>query len=75
MLAASIVLGIMILPTVISISIDALEAVPRSYREGSIALGATRWQTTHMVMLQAARSGIVAASSWAWAGPSARRWP
>lgn len=59
-LAASIILGIMILPTIISISIDSLEAVPRSYREGSIALGATRWQTTRMVMFPAAKSGIVA---------------
>jgi phosphate ABC transporter permease protein PstC len=60
-LAASIVLGIMILPTITSISIDALQAVPRSYLEGSIALGATRWQTVTMVLLRAARSGIVAA--------------
>jgi len=60
-LAASIVLGVMVLPTVTSISVDALQAVPRSYREGSIALGATEWQTTHRVILKAARSGIVAA--------------
>jgi phosphate ABC transporter permease protein PstC len=60
-LAASIVLGVMVLPTVISISVDALQAVPRPYREGSIALGATEWQTTHMVVVRAARSGIVAA--------------
>jgi len=59
-LAASIILGIMILPTVISISIDSLMAVPMTYREGSIALGATRWQTTRMVLVPAARSGIVA---------------
>lgn len=59
-LASSIILGIMILPTIISISIDSLEAVPRTYREGSIALGATRWQTTRMVMFPAARSGIIA---------------
>jgi phosphate transport system permease protein len=59
-LAASVILGIMILPTIISISIDSLEAVPRSYREGSIALGATRWQTTRMVMFPAAKSGILA---------------
>jgi len=59
-LAASIILGIMILPTIISISIDSLEAVPRSYREGSIALGATRWQTTRMVMFPAAKTGIIA---------------
>ena len=60
-LASSIVLGVMVLPTVTSISVDALQAVPRSYREGSIALGATEWQTTHMVMLKAAMPGIVAA--------------
>jgi len=59
-MAASIILGIMILPTIISISIDSLEAVPRSYREGSIALGATRWQTTRMVMFPAAKTGIIA---------------
>ena len=59
-LAASIVLGIMILPTVISISVDSLQAVPPSYREGSIALGATRWQTVKMVLFPAARSGIIA---------------
>jgi phosphate ABC transporter permease protein PstC len=60
-LASSIVLGVMMLPTVTSISVDALQAVPRSYRHGSIALGATQWQTVHMVMLKAARSGILAA--------------
>ncbi len=59
-LAGSIILGIMILPTIISISIDALQAVPRSYREGSLALGATQWQTISMVTLKAARSGILA---------------
>lgn len=60
-LAASVVLGVMVLPTVISISVDALSAVPRPYYEGSLALGATEWQTAHMVMLRSARSGIVAA--------------
>jgi phosphate ABC transporter permease protein PstC len=59
-LAASVILGIMILPTVISISIDAISAVPSSYREGALALGATRWQSVHMVTLKAARSGIIA---------------
>lgn len=59
-LAASIILGIMILPTIISISIDSLLALPPSYRDGSIAMGATRWQTTKMVLLPAARSGIIA---------------
>jgi phosphate ABC transporter permease protein PstC len=59
-LAGSVILGIMILPTIISITIDSLLAVPPAYREGSIALGATRWQTTKMVLFPAARSGIVA---------------
>ena len=60
-LAGSCVLGIMILPTIIGISIDAFQAVPKSYKEGSIALGATQWQTVWMVLLPAARSGIIAA--------------
>ena len=59
-LAASVILGIMVLPTVISISTDAIGAVPNSYREGALALGATRWQSVHRVTLKAARSGIIA---------------
>lgn len=59
-LAASVILGIMVLPTVISISSDAIGAVPNSYREGALALGATRWQSVHMVTVKAARSGIIA---------------
>jgi phosphate transport system permease protein len=59
-LAASIILGIMILPTILSISIDSIKAVPQSYREGSFALGATHWQTIHMATLPAAKSGIIA---------------
>ena len=60
LLAGAVVLGIMILPTVISISTDAIGSVPNSYREGALALGATRWQSVHMVILKAARSGIIA---------------
>ena len=59
-LAAAVILGIMVLPTVISISADAIAAVPHTIREGALALGATRWQATHMVVLKAARSGIIA---------------
>ena len=59
-LAAALILGIMILPTVISIATDAIASVPPSYREGALALGATRWQSVSMVTLRAARSGIVA---------------
>jgi phosphate transport system permease protein len=50
----------MILPNVISISEDAIRAVPRSYRDGALALGATQWQTIWGVVLPAARSGIIA---------------
>lgn len=57
-LAASIVLAVMILPTVTNISEDAIRAVPRQYIEGSLALGATRWQTIVGVTLPTARSGI-----------------
>jgi phosphate ABC transporter permease protein PstC len=59
-LAAALVLGVMILPTIMSISMDALASVPRSYREGALALGATRWQAVRMVVLKAARSGLLA---------------
>ena len=58
---AGIVLSIMILPTVISLSEDALRAVPGTMREGSMALGATRWQTIWNVLLPAARSGLTVA--------------
>jgi phosphate transport system permease protein len=60
-LAGALILGVMILPTIIAISLDALQAVPRSYREGSLAMGATTWQTIRRVVLPAARPGIVAA--------------
>lgn len=61
LLSASIVLAVMILPTITNIAEDAIRAVPRSYREGSLALGGTRWQTIVNVILPAARSGIIAA--------------
>jgi phosphate transport system permease protein len=60
-LAGSILLGIMALPTIISVSEDALSTVPRAYREGSLALGATRWQTISRVLVPSALSGITAA--------------
>ena len=59
--AAAIVLAVMILPTITNIAEDAIRAVPRHYKEGSLALGATHWQTIVNVMLPAARSGIIAA--------------
>ncbi|WP_373008039.1 phosphate ABC transporter permease PstA [Methanoregula sp.] len=60
-LAGSILLGIMALPTIISVSEDAISSVPREYHEGSLATGATRWQTISRVVVPAALSGIAAA--------------
>jgi phosphate transport system permease protein len=60
-LAGSILLGIMALPTIISISEDAISMVPREYKEGSLAIGATRWQTISQVLIPSALSGITAA--------------
>lgn len=57
----SLILAYMALPTIISITEDALYAVPKEYRDGSLALGATQWQTIWRVVLPAARSGIVIA--------------
>jgi phosphate ABC transporter permease protein PstC len=59
-LSTSIVLGIMILPTITSISFDSLMSVPTAFREGSFAMGATKWQTVYRIVLPAARSGILA---------------
>lgn len=60
-LTSSIIVGIMVLPTIISITEDVLTSLPREFREASLALGATRWQTIRMTLLPAASSGIVAA--------------
>ena len=57
----SLILAYMSLPTIISITEDALYAVPREYRDGSLAIGATQWQTIWLVIVPAARSGIVIA--------------
>jgi phosphate transport system permease protein len=60
MLAASIVLGIMILPTVISVSEAAIRAVPESYYEGALALGATHERSVFFTVVPVAKSGILA---------------
>jgi phosphate transport system permease protein len=60
-LNGSVLLAIMSLPTIISISEDSLNAVPKAYNEASLALGASRWQTLFRVKLPAALSGIIAA--------------
>jgi phosphate transport system permease protein len=55
----AMLLGAIAIPTIVSVSEDALNNVPRSYREGALALGATRWQTIWGVTLPAARSGVL----------------
>ena len=57
---AGVALGLGIIPTVFTVSEDALRAVPRSYREASLALGASRWQTAWFVTLPAAGAGVMA---------------
>jgi phosphate transport system permease protein len=61
-LAGAILLGGIAIPTVVSISEDALDAVPKSYRDASLAMGATEWQTIWRVTLPAARSGVLTAA-------------
>lgn len=61
-LSGSIMLGLMAMPTIISISEDAINAVPKSYKEGALALGATRWQAMYRVIIYAAMPGIIAAT-------------
>jgi phosphate transport system permease protein len=57
---ASIVLAIMVLPTIINITDVSIRSVPHEYKEGSLALGATHWQTIYKTLMPAARSGIIA---------------
>jgi phosphate transport system permease protein len=61
MLTASIILTVMIMPTIISISEDALRSIPHEYKEASLALGATHWQTIKNVVFPAAIPGIITA--------------
>ncbi|MEN8172867.1 MAG: phosphate ABC transporter permease subunit PstC [Chloroflexota bacterium] len=60
-LAGSLLLGGIAIPTVVSVAEDALDAVPKSYRDAALALGATEWQTIWRVTLPAARSGVLTA--------------
>ncbi len=59
-LAAGLILAIMILPTIITIAEVSMRAVPKAYKDGSLALGASQWQTIRKVSLPTARSGIIA---------------
>ena len=59
MLLAATILTIMVLPTIVALSQEAIKAVPAEFREGSFALGATKWETIRFVVLPAALSGII----------------
>ncbi len=61
LLSASIVLAMMILPTIASVAEYAIRSVPQGFREASLAMGATRWETMRRVILPSARSGIMSA--------------
>ena len=60
-LAGSILLGIIAIPTIVSVAEDSLDSVPRSYRDAALAIGATKWQTIWRVTLPAAKSGVLTA--------------
>ncbi len=62
MLAAGIVLGVMIIPLLVSLFIEVFSMVPKDLREASLALGATRWQTTRKVVIRRTLSGIIAST-------------
>jgi phosphate transport system permease protein len=61
-LNAGIILALMSVPIIVSIAEDSLKAVPDSYREAALAMGATRWQTVYRVLLPAAKNGLLAAA-------------
>jgi phosphate transport system permease protein len=61
LLNGGVILALMSVPIVVSIGEDALKAVPDSFREASLAMGATRWQTVYRVLVPAARNGLLAA--------------
>jgi phosphate transport system permease protein len=60
--SGSLMLAFMALPTIITISEDAINAVPREYKDGALALGATHWQTLYRVVIHGALPGIIAAA-------------
>ncbi len=62
-LAGGVVLAVMVLPTVLSITLEVFSAVPRSLREASLSLGATKWETARHVVIRKAGGGIVAAAA------------
>ena len=73
-LTGSVMLAFMAMPTIVSIAEDAINSVPEAVSGGGLALGATHWQTTRLIVARAARPGMVARSCWGSAGSSARPW-
>ena len=68
LLNGAIILALMSMPIIVSISEDALNAVPDSYREATIGLGVTKWQMVYRVLLPGAKNGCSPQCCWAWAG-------
>ena len=75
LLNGGIILALMSVPIIVSVGEDALKAVPDSYREAALSLGASRWEIVYRVLFPAAKNGLLAAVLLGWAAPSARRWP
>lgn len=74
LLSAIVVLSIMILPSIVSVSVTALNAVPPEYEQGSLALGATDTETWFKISIPAAKAALPQALCWASAAPSVRPW-
>lgn len=72
-LSATLVLFVMVLPTITSLTVDSLKAVPSDYRKASLALGATKWQTIYKVILRVASPRIMTAVIFGMARAFGRR--
>ena len=75
LLCGGIILALMSVPIIVSVGEDALKAVPDSFREAGLALGASRWEIVHRCSFRPRRMGCWPRCSWGSAGRSARRWP
>jgi len=75
LLCAGILLALMSVPIIVSVGEDALKAVPDSYREAALALGASRWEIIYRVLFPAAKNGLLAAVILGIGRAWARPWP
>ena len=76
LLNGGIILALMSVPIIVSVGEDALKAVPDSYREAALALGASRWEIVYRVLVPGGEERAAwRPCSWAWAGRSAKPWP